>query len=322
MKCKECGNDVENTIARGMCQRCYGRDIEAKKAAVCSACKEIKPIKARGMCRKCYAQYLRRGNPPWPRKRKGDKMCSNCHAKPVHAKGLCGSCYSRHLATGSPKKKGREKKVATCDGCGVTTNIKAHGLCGACYAYKRAHGTTVRGPKRTAIRECVVCGEIRKIVSKGTCKICYARFFIKGDFITKDGRFADVNPEELGLTIPTKEKLIERQERRSELGKISRKKNLKRHKNNELKKNFGITLKTYNKMLEEQNGVCAICGGVETAERNGRVLSLAVDHDHNTGKVRALLCQACNHGIGHMRDSPTLLTAAINYLKNHASSEA
>lgn len=54
-----------------------------------------------------------------------------------------------------------------------------------------------------------------------------------------------------------------------------------------LKRKFGISSEEYDIMLEKQNGVCAICGG-KTKRR------LAVDHDHQTGKVRGLLCGACN----------------------------
>ena len=83
-----------------------------------------------------------------------------------------------------------------------------------------------------------------------------------------------------------------------------------------LKKDYNITIDEYNQMLKAQGGVCAICGG--TSERR-----LHVDHDHSCcprsksscGRcVRALLCSACNTGLGHFRDSPALLAKAIDYL--------
>ncbi len=55
-----------------------------------------------------------------------------------------------------------------------------------------------------------------------------------------------------------------------------------------LKKTFGISEEEYTQMLLKQNGVCAICGEAEK-RRN-----LAIDHDHHTGKIRALLCMRCN----------------------------
>jgi len=79
----------------------------------------------------------------------------------------------------------------------------------------------------------------------------------------------------------------------------------------ELKSLYGITVEQYEAMLELQNGVCAICGGINT-----RKLKLAVDHDHDTGKVRGLLCDRCNRGIGLLRDSNNI-TNALKYLEEN-----
>jgi len=72
---------------------------------------------------------------------------------------------------------------------------------------------------------------------------------------------------------------------------------------------YGITLYEYYLMLVEQGFVCAICEGVSPTHR------LAVDHCHATGKVRGLLCHACNAGMGKLRDDPALLRAAAAYLE-------
>ena len=65
-------------------------------------------------------------------------------------------------------------------------------------------------------------------------------------------------------------------------------------------------------MNEAQNGVCAICGEVNVAGRR-----LAVDHNHETGQVRGLLCCSCNRGIGFLRDHTDILESAVNYLKSN-----
>jgi hypothetical protein len=87
-------------------------------------------------------------------------------------------------------------------------------------------------------------------------------------------------------------------------------------RNIDLKKHYGVTLDQYNEMLAAQNGVCAICFGVNEVidKRTGRVRNLAVDHCHAKGIVRKLLCQGCNQGLGNFKDDPRRLIAAANYL--------
>ena len=78
-------------------------------------------------------------------------------------------------------------------------------------------------------------------------------------------------------------------------------------------KTFGITADDYYRMLEEQGGVCAICGSDEPRGRSK--VKFSIDHCHTTGKVRGLLCGPCNTGIGHLKDDVTVLAAAIDYLE-------
>lgn len=83
-----------------------------------------------------------------------------------------------------------------------------------------------------------------------------------------------------------------------------------------LKRNYGITMEEYQALHEVQGGVCAICGQPETTVqgRTNTPFCLAVDHDHDTGKVRGLLCTPCNRGIGFLRDDPAILERALEYL--------
>ena len=86
--------------------------------------------------------------------------------------------------------------------------------------------------------------------------------------------------------------------------------------NQRLKKHFKITTDDYFEMHKKQNGVCAICEENEKAisHRSGHIMRLAVDHCHTTGKIRGLLCSACNKSLGGFKDSAELLNKAINYL--------
>ena len=74
-----------------------------------------------------------------------------------------------------------------------------------------------------------------------------------------------------------------------------------------LRYKYGLTPEQYESMRDAQSGRCAICD--EAPQR-----TLAVDHDHVTGKVRGLLCARCNLGIGYFRDDERILSAAITYL--------
>lgn len=82
---------------------------------------------------------------------------------------------------------------------------------------------------------------------------------------------------------------------------------------------FRLTLEDHAARLAEQKHLCAICYQPETARTkpNGPLRTLSVDHDHKTGRVRGLLCNACNKGLGFYRDSPFLLGEAISYLRRN-----
>lgn len=77
-----------------------------------------------------------------------------------------------------------------------------------------------------------------------------------------------------------------------------------------LKTKYNLTVEQYNEMLKEQNHKCCICGMDEVD--NGR--KLAVDHCHKTQKVRGLLCNFCNVGLGSFKDNINSLSKAISYL--------
>lgn len=86
----------------------------------------------------------------------------------------------------------------------------------------------------------------------------------------------------------------------------------------DFKRRYGINLVEYNKMLIEQDNKCLICGQEETAvnRTSGSKIRLAVDHCHDTGNVRGLLCTNCNTLIGRAKDSVDVLKSAILYLEN------
>lgn len=80
-----------------------------------------------------------------------------------------------------------------------------------------------------------------------------------------------------------------------------------------LRAEYGLTLEQHEAMIEAQGGRCAICL---------RKRKLCVDHDHETGKVRALLCRPCNTMLGNAEDVPNRLRAAAKYLEKHGTKPA
>lgn len=79
-----------------------------------------------------------------------------------------------------------------------------------------------------------------------------------------------------------------------------------------IKTKYGLSLQAYELLVQQQQGVCAICGQLCVLGR------LCVDHNHTTHKVRGLLCNSCNTGLGYFKDNPQLLEAAAQYLHNSA----
>jgi hypothetical protein len=89
-----------------------------------------------------------------------------------------------------------------------------------------------------------------------------------------------------------------------------------------LKRYYGLSVAEYAEMFRAQDGKCAICRQPELGkDRYGNVRPLAVDHCHSSGRVRELLCYACNSMLGQARDSKESLQAAIAYLEKHCASE-
>jgi hypothetical protein len=84
-----------------------------------------------------------------------------------------------------------------------------------------------------------------------------------------------------------------------------------------LKSKYGITVEDYDKMYEFQGGCCDVCGRHQTEFQK----RLAVDHDHETGAVRSLLCASCNSGIGKLGDDIATVREALNYLIRHSEEE-
>lgn len=86
-----------------------------------------------------------------------------------------------------------------------------------------------------------------------------------------------------------------------------------------IKHKYGMSWTEYTKWYNDQNGNCAICGDHYEMRAPDRLHDgLHIDHNHETGLVRGMLCRGCNHGLGNMKDSVERLRNAIAYLEEAA----
>lgn len=104
-------------------------------------------------------------------------------------------------------------------------------------------------------------------------------------------------------------------EERIASGQTERKRNPAKDRDWQLRTKYGISSADYDALLENQGGRCAICG---TDEPEGRSRTyFHVDHDHDTGAVRGLLCSRCNTALGLMREDTDAIMGMAAYLLSH-----
>jgi hypothetical protein len=125
-------------------------------------------------------------------------------------------------------------------------------------------------------------------------------------------------PKTSKLGIPYKSRTAEYQREWRRLNpdkvEVSADKYREKQRHTARKRRYGITQEQYEGMLEKQNHRCAICE-TDTVGRNHTAFH--VDHNHDTGKVRGLLCDKCNRGLGYFNDNPDFLKKASEYLNEN-----
>jgi hypothetical protein len=110
---------------------------------------------------------------------------------------------------------------------------------------------------------------------------------------------------------------LEELDARDTICKLCRRKQAERQHGRKLYRDHKITRDIYEQLLAKQESRCAICriALADLQALPGRHNhALHVDHNHQTGQIRGLLCQQCNHGLGRFHDNPALLLSAIQYL--------
>ncbi len=152
------------------------------------------------------------------------------------------------------------------------------------------------------------------VILRNECKKCNSRYQVTWSENNRvrsreiKAKYAKANPEKHRGD-------IENDNRRS---KEWREKNPEAFKLNirkaHLQTTYGLTLEDYDNMLNDQNGSCAICGTTDT----GKWKHFCVDHNHNTGEIRSLLCKSCNFLVGTVEGKRELLNSAKHYVERYS----
>jgi hypothetical protein len=256
--------------------------------------------------------------------------CSQCEKEFTEGIGqLCRRCYNKEWEAKHPHRK--KLNMGTCSVCGESP-ITSRGLCAKHYARWLRHGSTDQTRPETwgTIEKHPLLSQWRWMHRSNTGEVC-KRW--TDDFMVYVADVGDRPSErhylrQIDPSLPygpenfawvEKKVLKESTESYKEYARRYqreyRKTGIRNLKNTVLKRQYGITIDDYEALHDSQNGKCAICGEKEKAVIRGRGLSLAVDHCHEKGNVRGLLCHRCNKALGEFKDSPTLLRKAADYLE-------
>lgn len=268
---------IKGTYAKGLCFRHYEQErLETAPPCSIKGCHATQ--KTKGLCSTHYRAKLREDAPPC--------KIEGC-GRPVICRGLCDAHRLRedhhgHLDPTRPEQWGSKSK---------------HPLYNTWTWMKRKEGYVFLHPEWKDDFWLFTKDVGEKPSSKH--KLCRK---------VDEAGYIPENMEWREIKITAKD--------RAEYARKWRANNPKAVINADLKKLYGSTIKQYEEMLNEQNGVCEICGGKEKVvhPKTQRPRRLAVDHCHKTGKVRGLLCTNCNAIIGHANDSIELLQKAIQYI--------
>ena len=279
--------------------------------AICSVSGCSKDTFSCGVCRPHYDREKLATAPPC--------SISGCNRKGVRTGNICDYHYRKKLHSSNPP--------CSVDGCEEPARLPSMGLCQKHEFRQRKHGhTNATRPDGWGSREAHPLYGVwmwlrHRIKKTSMVKEWYDDFwcFVKDVGDRPDGhtlrRVANNKPYGPDnwlwkKSTSNKDKAVYQRE--------WRKRNPRSSKNLDLKKHYGITIEDYERMLKEQGGVCKICKEVcKATTKAGLPQNMPVDHCHETGKVRAILCSQCNKGLGSFRDDPNLMMAAAAYIEAH-----
>lgn len=234
--------------------------------------------------------------------------CSNCGREPVVARGLCSGCYTRLKRNGTIARKNVQNRGRLCREDGCTEPAHAKGYCTLHYMRAqhplRSTWRSIRSryPGQTPSEWLSFNVFLSDVGERPSAKHQLRRIEEDQPYSTTNVRW--VGPTTVDHMTPDQRRTYSRQW--------------------SLNSSYGINIQEFENLLEKQNGRCAICCEKETRinGKSGKPQPLSVDHDHDTGKVRGLLCVRCNRMLGYGRDNPEILRRAIAYLERHKEADA
>lgn len=266
----------------------------------CSTCKRDVPVKARSMCAACYQRWSKTGTTEYQRWGRREPCSVGGCASDAITKGLCDKHRKRierhgHLQETRPDCWGAKAK---------------HPLY---YSWSRLRQFAAQHP----VVESWVNDFLQFVVDVGDRPSPKHKLFAADDT-------RPIGPGNFVWKRAVTERVPGEDERTymNRAQKVYRAVRSEAFQGYELKRRFGMSEADYGRMMADQKGLCSICGKPETAKHktSGGPRSLAVDHCHSGGHIRALLCSACNTGLGSFNDDPDRLRAAIEYLERHKPS--
>lgn len=222
--------------------------------------------------------------------------------RPIHVKGerLCVKHYTAFNRHGDPLAWKKSKRN-TCEVDGCEGKVHGNGMCAPHYWRMKRYGI-LEPLERPTI--CAVGGCDGAIAAKGLCDTHYRRA----------RKFGDPGPRHCvmcGKDVGGKGRTVYCSKQCSMVSNFWSNKDSMRK--NMLDRLYDLTPADYEAMIAAQDGKCLICQGTEV-KTNGST-HWAIDHDHETGEVRGLLCGDCNLMLGNAHDDPDLLIRAAAYLR-------
>ena len=267
------------------------------------------PIFSRGICRKHYEKERLETAAP----------CSFVECQNKSYRGdLCAKHYREHQKSLRP--------ICVVNGCSDPQKTLTSGLCEKHLFRFTRHGT-IEQPRPTdwgakEIHPLYQTYHWHKRKLNGMCQEWKDNFWAFVETVGSRPYNSTLRKEDPSIPLGPfnwywKEKIPS--EDKAEYQRNWRAKNPEKSKGHDLKKMYGITLDQYLTMEVAQNNICAICNQKETAlDKSGVPRKMPVDHCHRTGKIRGLLCTACNRALGLFKDSPVVLRKAADYIEKHS----